>query len=215
MDDESHPPLEKGPDPGDDDSLEESWTSGSAPDAGEFTRRLRRDGRAPDDVNGLLAMVYRELHDRAVREKARFPENSLQATEVLNAAYLRLTEKGKTTWKNRRYFFFLAGRAMREVLWDHMRRKERQKRGGGLKAVSLDSMCGRIGVDPPLLSPLVTALRTLAREDPWGTAVVELRFFYGLTREEIAAHLRVSSSTVDRRWTAAKCRLYRLMHRVN
>lgn len=205
---DSRPVEPGGNDAGGADSLEDSWAAGSAGSAGDFTRRLRRGGD-PRNVNALLAMVYAELHRMAVAEKVRFPENSLQATEVLNAAYLRLMEKGQTSWKNRRWFFHLAGRAMRDVIWDHLRSRNRQKRR--LQAVSLDSICEKVGAEPHDLAPLTAALRRLGEEDRWSATVVELRFFYGLTREEIAAQLGISTRTVDRRWAFSRARLRQLI----
>jgi len=189
---------------------EGTWITEEPASDGEFTRLLR-NGRAPRDVEALLSLVYSELHRLAVSEKFRFPETSLQATEILNAAYLRLTEKGQTSWKNRRFFLFLAGRAMRDILWDHLNRKRRACRGDGMQAVSLDSICEKIGESPDFLSPLTAAIIKLGNEDRLGATVVELRFFYGLRREEVAAFLGVSARTVDRRWRASKTRLRQLM----
>ena len=164
--------------------------------------------RAGDEsaLDRLIPIVHGELHRIAracmAGEKA---ENSLQATALVNEAYLRLIETREVNWQNRAHFLAMAARLMRRILVDHARSKGYQKRGGGAIRISLDEDMNVAGVEPGRdLLALDDALAELTKRDERKGRVVELRFFAGLSVEETAAVLDVSPETVMRDWKTAK-----------
>ena len=181
-----------------------------------------RDG--PDDISQLLRawsngdelalgeltpIVYAELrrlaHRYMRRERAG---HSLQTTALVNEAYMRLVDCTRMQWQNRAHFFAVSSQLMRRILVDHARRQN-LKRGGGVPHVSLDEAVV-VGRQPGLdLVALDDALNALARIDERKGRVVEMRFFAGLSVDEIAAVLKVSPVTVRRDWNSAKIWLYR------
>ena len=181
-----------------------------------------RDG--PDDISQLLRawgngdelalseltpIVYAELrrlaHRYMRRERAG---HSLQTTALVNEAYMRLVDCTRMQWQNRAHFFAVSSQLMRRILVDHARRQN-LKRGGGVPHVSLDEAVV-VGRQPGLdLVALDDALNALARMDERKGRVVEMRFFAGLSVDEIAAVLKVSPVTVRRDWNSAKIWLYR------
>ncbi len=157
----------------------------------------------------LTPIVYQELHRLAhayiARERA---DNTLQATALVNEAYLRLVDLQGVGWRDRTHFFAVAARVMRRILVDFARSRGYQKRAGGMKRVSLDDSL-MVGEEPGAeLVALDDALNRLAALDPRKSQVVELRFFGGLRAEEIAETLKISPETVTRDWRAAKAWLY-------
>jgi RNA polymerase sigma-70 factor, ECF subfamily len=161
----------------------------------------------------LTPLVYGELHRRARRLMGRERDgHSLQPTELIHEAYLRLVGSTPVDWHNRSHFYALAARLMRQILVDHARSRGRQKRGGAALAVTLDeaAICPRESLD---LGRLDDALHALADTDVRKSRVVELRFFGGFSVDEVAAILDVSPQTVLRDWRLAKAWLQREMRR--
>ena len=137
------------------------------------------------------------------------PGHTLQATALVNEAFLRLIDVKRVQWQNRAHFFAMASRAMRHILVDAARAKGYQKRGGGAQKVSFDEalvVTNEPGAD---LVALDDALSALAQFDARKSQVVEMRFFGGLSVEETAEALSVSSDTVMRDWRLAKVWLLR------
>lgn len=158
----------------------------------------------------LLDEVYRELRrlasDMLVRERSG---QTLQATALVHEAYLRLVgNESPPQWSGRGHFFAAAAEAMRRILIENARRKDRLKHGGGQRRIDLDSQCV-VSQEPSVdVLALDVALDKLAASDPAKAQVVKLRFFAGLTMPEVAAVLGVSLATVERHWTFARSWLY-------
>jgi RNA polymerase sigma factor (TIGR02999 family) len=136
------------------------------------------------------------------------PGHSLQATALVNEAYMRLVDYERMQWQDRAHFFAVSAQVMRRILVEHARRHN-LKRGGGLQHVSLDEAAVVGGDRPADLVALDDAMNALARLDARKAQVVEMRFFGGLSVGETAEVLKVSSVTVKRDWSTAKLWLYR------
>jgi RNA polymerase sigma factor (TIGR02999 family) len=162
----------------------------------------------------LIPLVHEELRRVAQRELRRErPGHSLQATALVNEAYLRLIDLNRIEWHDRAHFFAMSARMMRRILVDSARARGNQKRGGGTPKVSLDEAL-QVSKEPGCdLVVLDDALKTLGAMDPRKAQVVEMRFFGGLTIEESAAALQVSVDTVMRDWRVAKVWLLRELSR--
>ena len=160
----------------------------------------------------LTPLVYAELHRLAQHYLGREGRRqSIQATELVNEAYLRLVDCKDVRWQNRAHFFALSARMMRRILVDFARTRGRRKRGGGLEQVPLDQAAG-LTLEPCAdLVVLDEALGRLAELDPRKAQVVELRFFGGLTVDESAEVLKVSPETVLRDWSLARAWLLRAL----
>jgi RNA polymerase sigma factor (TIGR02999 family) len=162
-------------------------------------------------LDKLAPIVYDEL-----RRLARYylqrerPGHSLQATALVNEAYLRLVDYKRMRWGNRAHFFAVSAQLMRRILVDHARRHN-LKRGGGVQHVALEDTAVVGGDRAENLVALDDALQSLARMDARKARVVELRFFGGLSVEETAEVLQVSPGTVMRDWSSARAWLYREM----
>jgi RNA polymerase sigma factor (TIGR02999 family) len=130
--------------------------------------------------------------------------HSLQATALLNEAYVRLIDGAAVAWHDRAHFYAVCARLMRRILVDHARSRNYQKRGGGAQQVSFDEGLAVAAEPTQDLEALDDALHALARFDERKSRVVELRFFGGLTVDETAAVLAVSPDTVHRDWRLAK-----------
>lgn len=185
----------------------------TAPSGNEISQLLRAwsDGDQAA-LEQLTPIVYAELHRLARhylgREGGR---QSIQATELVNEAYLRLVDCKDVRWQNRAHFFALAARMMRRILVDFARTRGRAKRGGEFERVSLDQ-AAELTVEPPAdLVALDEALDSLAALDLRKAQVVELRFFGGLTVDETAEALKVSPETVMREWSLARAWLLRAL----
>jgi len=147
-----------------------------------------------DELRGLARACFR-------RER---PGNTLQATALVNEVCLRLLAAGGLPGKNRSQFLAFVAKAMRHILLDHARERNRLKRGGGLKRVALDAALV-VEEEPSLdLLALDEALERLAVVDARKAEVVELRYFGGMSVEEVAEHLHVSPTTVKRDWEVAR-----------
>lgn len=168
--------------------------------------RGRSDKRGLDD---MLPVVYEELHRLAAAYLSREGTgHTLQPTALLNEAYLRLVDQRRVDWRNRAQFLGVAANMMRRILVNHARDRAAQKRGGAAQQVSLSRLeapSGRPDVD---LIALEDALSGLALQDERKSRVVELKFFGGLTTEEIAEVLQISGATVEREWSFARAWLY-------
>jgi len=158
----------------------------------------------------LIPLVHAELRRLAGRYMAgERPSHTLQASALVNEAYLRLFEIKKISWQNRAHFFAMSGRLMRRILVDHARARRFLKRGGGAQQVSLDeALTVRADKGQDLIA-LDDALTALAAIDARKSEIVELRFFGGLSVAETAEALHVSSDTVMRDWRIAKVWLLR------
>ena len=179
----------------------------------DVTRLLQewRDGNR-DSLDALLPLVYKELRRLAhAHLRHERPDHTLQSAALVNEAYLRLVGLDTPQWESRTHFFAIAARLMRQVLVDYARRHQADKRGGGAYKVSLEAandISRREDVDVVALDD---ALEALARIDARQSRVVELRFFCGLSLQEISLALDIAPATVQRDWTAARAWLYREM----
>lgn len=164
----------------------------------------------PGALEKLTPLVYDELHRIASVQFARETEDhTLQPTAVVNELFLDLMDRRRVQWDDRSQFFGFAARQMRRILVDHARRQKASKRGSGVRVLSLDEVPFLVEIHDDSLLRLDQALADLARFNPDGCRVVEMRFFTGLRYEEIAQVLGVSASTVRNKWKAAKTWLYR------
>lgn len=169
----------------------------------------------PQAAEQLLPLVYDELRRLAAEKMAQEkPGQTLQPTALVHEAYLRLVDTDKAQhWHGRGHFFAAAAEAMRRILVEQARRKGRLKRGGDWHRDPLDEEAiAAPAPDPPLLE-MDAALTELEAKNPRQAQVVKLRYFAGLTVEETAALLGVSTSTIDRDWTYARAWLFREMTR--
>jgi RNA polymerase sigma-70 factor (ECF subfamily) len=178
--------------------------------AGDISQLLRAwsDGDR-SALERLTPIVYDELHRLARRYmKRERPGHSLQATALVNEAYMRLVDYERMQWQNRAHFFAVSAQLMRRILVEHARRHN-LKRGGGARHVSLEDALVVGGDEDVDLMALDDAMNALGRVDARKAQVVEMRFFGGLSVEETAEALKVSAVTVMRDWSTAKAWLYR------
>ena len=165
------------------------------------------DARAADE---LLPLVYEELRILAAQKLSQEkPGQTLQATALVHEAYIRLVEAKDQGWHSRGHFFKAAAEAMRRILVESARSKGRLKRGGNRERVGLDGVDLAIGGLSEDVVALDEALTRLAEDKPLMVKAIELRYFTGLTLEQIAEILGVSERTVSSYWTYAKAWLYR------
>jgi RNA polymerase sigma-70 factor (ECF subfamily) len=167
-------------------------------------------------LDKLTPLVYAELRRIAHRQMGRERVNhTLQATALVNEAYLRLVDVKDVSWENRSHFFAMSAHLMRRILVDLARSRGYQKRGGGVQKITLDeAMIGGQEKGRELIA-LDDALKTLATKDARKAQVIELRFFGGLNVQETAEALKVSEETVLRDWKLAKAWLGREMRRTD
>lgn len=158
----------------------------------------------------LAPLVYRELHNIAHRHLRRESETrTLQTTALVHEAYLKLVDQRRAKWQNRSQFYGVAAEIMRRILIDNARKRLRHKRGGGAVKISIDA--GTVDVSDERAGELVAldeALKKLAEIEPEKAKLVELRYFGGLSIEETAEILGVSTATVTRQWRVVKAWLY-------
>lgn len=158
----------------------------------------------------LLPEVYDELHALAERFLFRErPDHTLQPTALINEAYLRLSEKNSAAWNDRSHFVLIAARAMRQVLVNHAVHRGAQKRGGNWREIALDEAVAIFSEASIDIIALDEALAKLSKLDEIQGRIVELRYFGGLTTEEAAAVLGLSSRTLEREWSMARAWLRR------
>ena len=179
--------------------------------AADVTALLLAWGRGDEAaLDRLIPLVHAELHRIAVTcMRGERPGHSLQATALLNEAYVRLVDTRRVKWQDRNHFLSMASRVMRRVLVDHARSRRNQKRGGGAVKVTLvDDLAVAYDRGRDLVA-LDDALTALAAVDERKSRVIELRFFGGLSVEDTAAILHVSVDTVMRDMKLAKAWLLR------
>jgi RNA polymerase sigma-70 factor, ECF subfamily len=164
------------------------------------------DRRALDQLTPIVYDELRRLASHYMRGER--PGHSLQATALVNEAYVRLVDYKGMQWQNRAHFFAVSAQLMRRILVEHARRHN-LKRGGGVPHVSLEDTAIVGGDRAADLVALDDAMDALARFDPRKVQVVEMRFFGGLSVEETAEVLKISPVTVMRDWSTAKAWLYR------
>jgi RNA polymerase sigma factor (TIGR02999 family) len=164
----------------------------------------------PHAAEQLLPLVYDEMRKlAAVKMAQEAPGQTLQATALVHEAYLRLVDTDKAHhWNSRSHFFVVAAEAMRRILIDNARRKQRPKHGGDRRRVDLDETQAVAIADRDDLVAVDQALTLLAAEDPAKAELVKLRFFAGLTMPEAAKVLDISLATAERWWTYARVWLY-------
>lgn len=181
------------------------------PSAHDITRLLQAWSEGDHGaLERLVPLVYEELHRLAHRYMARErPGHTLQTSALLNEAYLRLVNSPKPSWQNRAHFFAVSAQAMRRILVDWARSRQAMKRGGEAPPLELDEALVAADGSGTDLVALDDALKALAALDPRKSAVVEQRFFGGLSVEETAEVLKVSPETVMRDWKFAKSWLRR------
>jgi RNA polymerase sigma factor (TIGR02999 family) len=161
-------------------------------------------------ANELLPLVYEELRRLAAQKMSReTPGQTLQATALVHEAYIRLVGSEARNWEGRTLFFASAAEAMRRILIENARRKQRLKRGGGQQKVDLDDAELTIEGRQDDLIALDEALAKLADRDHVKADLVKLRYFAGLTLEQAAGILGLSQTTAKRHWTYARAWLYR------
>lgn len=157
----------------------------------------------------LLPLVYDELRRLAAARMAREAAGqTLQPTALVHEAWVRLVDDGSQTWENRAHFFGAASEAMRRILIERARRKARLKRGGGQERVDMEDLDVAQALPDEKLLLVDEALERLKAEDPETAQVVTLKFFGGLTNEEIVQVTGTSDRTVRRQWTYAKAWLF-------
>jgi RNA polymerase sigma factor (TIGR02999 family) len=181
----------------------------------EVTRILaaieRGDVRAVDE---LLPLVYQELRQLAAQRLGKeAPGQTLQATALVHEAYLRLVGSEGQSWSGRGHFFSAAAEAMRRILVENARRKQSLKHGGGHKRVEFDEADFAIEVSSEQLIALDEALSKVAEEDRAVADLVKLRYFVGLTIEQAAEVLKVSTRTAYRYWAYARARMHQELTR--
>jgi len=160
----------------------------------------------------LLDVVYAELRLLATAKLAReAPGHTLQPTALVHEAWLRLVGDERTDWKSRRYFFGACAEAMRRILIESARKKGRLKRGGDRERVELEDLPGEDALGAIDYLALDEALAKLAREDAGKAELVKLRFFAGLTLDQVARTLGISPATADRHWAYARAFLFHEM----
>ncbi len=177
----------------------------------EITQLLRDWGNGDADaLEQLTPLVYNELHRLArgymLNER---PGHTLQTTALINEAFIRLIDWKNVEWQNRAHFFGVASRLMRQILVDYARNRNYAKRGGGAVRISLvDSLMPVVGITEDLIA-LDEALSSLEEIDPRKCRIVELKFFGGMSVEEIAELMKTSPRTVKRDWSLARAWLHR------
>jgi RNA polymerase sigma factor (TIGR02999 family) len=187
----------------------------------EITRVLDAiDSGDPRAADELLPLVYDELRKLAAQTLAHEkPGQTLDPTALVHEAYLRLVAGGKESapgpsdpiWANRRHFFAAAAEAMRRILVENARRKQRGKHGGGKRRQHLDLDALSASGNSQDILALHRALEQFATREPQKARLVELRYFGGLTLEQAAACLEISLSTADRAWRYSRAWLYAAM----
>jgi RNA polymerase sigma factor (TIGR02999 family) len=176
----------------------------------EVTRLLAAaDAGDPHAAERLLPVVYDELRKLAARKLAHeSPGQTLEATALVHEAYLRLVDVEAQHWNSRGHFFAAAAEAMRRILIEQARRKQRLRHGGGRRRLDLDRLDLAEERASVSILALDEALDRLAAEEAAAAEVVKLRYFAGLTTEQAAAALGISVRTANRHWAYAKAFLY-------
>jgi RNA polymerase sigma-70 factor (ECF subfamily) len=157
------------------------------------------------DAQQLVPLVYDELRGIAQRYfRQERPDHTLQPTAIVHEAYLRLVDESRVDWQGRTHFRAVCAKVMRRVLIDYARARSRDRRGGGDKPILLDSVVAPLHLERVGAIELSDALDRLAQLDERQAQIVELRFYGGLTVDEVAKTLDLSKRTVEGEWTHAK-----------
>jgi RNA polymerase sigma factor (TIGR02999 family) len=184
----------------------------SAPEPGVTGLLQAWSGGDSNALERIVVLVYPELRKMARRCLAgERPGHTLQATALVNEAYLRLVDIHSVQWRDRAHFFAVGARIMRRILVDHARSRGYAKRGGGAQRVDFNEALVVSNQMDPALVRMDDALTQLAAFDPRKARIVEMRYFGGLNADEIASVLGVSPQTVNRDWSLAKAWLAREM----
>jgi RNA polymerase sigma factor (TIGR02999 family) len=161
-------------------------------------------------LEDLMPLVYAELRRMARNYMRRqSPGHTLQTTALVNEAYMRLVDSNRVNWQDRNHFFAVSAQLMRRILVDFARKKNSKKRGGDQLLVTLDERVDKAAENGLDLVGLDEALTRLGEFSPRQSRIVELRYFAGLTEEQIADTLKISSRTVRRDWNLARAWLFR------
>jgi RNA polymerase sigma-70 factor, ECF subfamily len=178
-------------------------------DPGDLTILLRRVSAGDLSAEAeLMERVYAELKSLAARfMREERPDHTLQATALVHEAFVKLSARHNVNFVDRTHFFAVAAQIMRRLLIDHGRKHRSQKRGGG-KPLPLDDLVIKVGELATDIEDLHLALERLEKAAPRQAKVVEMRYFGGMSEDEIAAHLNISPRTVKRDWVLARARLY-------
>jgi RNA polymerase sigma factor (TIGR02999 family) len=188
----------------------------------EVTELLNAHQRGDDRaLDALFPLVYSELRAVARGQRQRWQgDHTLDTTALVHEAYLKLVDQSRASWENRAHFLATAAKAMRHILINYARDRRAQKRGGAQPKLSLDEISERLhrpadGSDEngDLLLALDAALRKLEQINERQSRIIECRFFGGLTIEETAAALGISTASVSRGWALAQVRLYQDVQR--
>ena len=176
----------------------------------EITRLLADWGSGNKSaLDQLVPLVHAELRRIASRQMDRERQgHTLQATALVNEVYLKLAGQDGFQWQDRAHFFAVCAQVMRHILIDYARTHARDKRGGGRVHVSLDEAAVSVEEQAAGLLALDEALRALEELDPQKGRIIELRYYGGLSVEEVAEILKISPATVGREWRRAKAWLY-------
>jgi RNA polymerase sigma factor (TIGR02999 family) len=176
----------------------------------DVTELLRHWGSGNEAVRErLFALVYDGLRKIARSHLRRErSDHTLQPTALVHEAYMRLIDQTRVEWQNRAQFLGIASQMMRRILVDHARARRAERRGGGVANVTFEDALQPIEHGDDLVR-VHDALEALAKLDPGAARVIELRYFGGLTIEEVAEVMGTSASTVKREWTAARTWLFR------
>jgi RNA polymerase sigma factor (TIGR02999 family) len=171
------------------------------------------EGKAAEE---LLSLVYEELRRLAAEKVLRQPPGqTLQATALVHEAWLKLAGDRATSWHDHQHFFRAAAEAMRQILVDKARAKQRLKRGGSQLRVDFEHLDLAAETEPEALLIVEEALENLARQDPLKAELIKLRFYVGLRVDEIAQVLGVSERTIKRHWIHARAWLYQEIQRLS
>jgi RNA polymerase sigma-70 factor, ECF subfamily len=175
-----------------------------------ITQLLARWGSGdPEAAERVLPLVYQELRRIAARQLRRERDaHTLQATAIVHEAYLRLVGQPGLEWPSRAHFFAFSAHLIRRILVDYARHRNRAKRGGLSEKITLVELADLALEKSPDLVALDEALSGLEKVDPRKAAVVELKFFAGLTLDEVAEQLGISPETVSREWRRARAWLF-------
>ncbi len=159
----------------------------------------------PKAAEELLPLVYEELRRLAASKMAsESPGQTLQPTALVHEAWIKLTGANCQQWENRRHFFGAAAEAMRRILIDRARKRNRDRHGAGLQRINLDSVELAVTTDDDTLLRLNDALEKLGLESPGKADLIKLRFFAGLSLAETAQALGISLATAKRHWAFAR-----------
>ena len=184
-----------------------------AADTPDVTRLLQRWQEGDRNaLDAIAPLIYHELR-RIARNHLRRERSghTLQPTDLLHEAFVRLIRQREQTWRNRAHFFGAAANLMRQILVDHARARATNKRGGGAERVGLDEAISAASERPAQLIALDDAMTELQKLDPSKCRIIELRFFGGMSLEETAEVVGVSPSTISREQRMAEAWLQRQM----